>query len=597
MKKTFSRILAALLALAFISFAACSNKPEPSGGDTATPAPGANTAAPKTNAPSGEEPNTTPDQGSENAAPSADGRKLLFKSKEKPVAACENRFIVRNETGNLYALVDESGNYVLPLEYGAMSFEKAKRGWVVKAMNKGSYGVFDMDGNNIIPCEYSEIILDEYFDCCIVKDFADKCGAIGLDGKVIVEVDSYSCRFNRKYPVEIGESLYYYDKAGSFPTIISPDGSIKSNGSISAVCSDLVVLDKFIIYKDSKSLLLMAKNTENGETQSILDLESCGIDYIESGQLYSVEYSDVKSASPHIVIFFKCPRAGLLLDCSIKNGEPAICNLNQLLYRTDHPELPPDYVRSKTNGFYEGKRLIIERTDIHAIYVVDVNGERTRTINETYSDPDKCFVIEGAAILYRNGYYFAIDYDENPILSNAGYTEVERIQIGTDVFLGEVLAGSKDYDIRRRKNNEKLQGTGGVTFPICLEGLFLLTDPTGEKLLINDRAEEIIPLGKVTDAESAVMEVPSNERNGLEAKHEPNDILRVLHATDNTWGVYSAQKHGMIVDFIPFEDGSMGLYNCLMGNGGYVLESDDESTLFTVEDTGDGFEVCLFAQM
>lgn len=303
-------------------------------------------------------------------------------------------------------------------------------------------------------------------------------------------------------------------------------------------------------------------------------------------------YTDVKSAAPHMVLYINYLTEYLLLDCSIQNGEPVICNLTQLLYRSEHFS-SKDFIRSRTNNFDAGERMIIENNDI---YLVDINGERIRTINEAYSDYEKCFVIEGAAILYRNGYYFAIDFAENPILSNAGYTEVERIQIGTDILFTEYKLGSGQYHIKQLKSNEKLEGTENVRFPISQESLFILTDPTGEMLIINDRAEVIIPLGKVTDAESAVMEIPSNERNGLEAKIEPNDILRVLHTSDSTWGIYSAQKHGMLTDFIPFEDASMELYNCFMGNGGFVLGSDDGSRLFTVAEIGDGFEVCLFAE-
>lgn len=549
MKKIFA--FALTLILAINSLAACGKNEAADSGSTTT-APNANTAAPGEPAGSTPKPESTPEQGgeAETPAPAADGRRLLFKSAGKPVAACENRFIVRNETGNLYALVDESGSYIMPLEYGAMSFEKTKRGWVVKAMSKGSFGVFDMDGNNLIPCEYTEIGFNEYFDCCTVKDNRYWCGAVGLDGKVIVDMKYSSCEFNNSRLAGLYDGVVAISFSGETAYAISSSGDILDEWEVERELLDgksvvipqvtTVVWGEYLFYclRGGNGEVMM-KNLSTGEERELLSCPEQSGQKIHYTLTTTINngYSDAATGLEHIVLIVKGAHTWVQVDCAIAD-EFQVVPSQQYWFRI---------------GSFHGDRLPVY-TGPGKILIVDKTGERIKELNIPFSN---CTFLANSILIENNGYYSIVDYDGNAMLSESGYSG----------------ASNKGLD------------------------LYLLTDHNGKMALINGYAEEMIPMGKVADKDSCIVELGYLDPKEYVTKVQPRYSLRILHTADNTWGVYSADKHGMLMDFIPFEDGSMELYNCFAGNGGYVLESDDASRLFTVEDQGDGFALSLFAEL
>lgn len=62
----------------------------------------------------------------------------------------EGYFLVRNESGHLYGVVDSEGNYIFPCEYQEISFCETTEQSVLKVLSKGYYGIFDFDGRGNI---------------------------------------------------------------------------------------------------------------------------------------------------------------------------------------------------------------------------------------------------------------------------------------------------------------------------------------------------------------------------------------------------------------------------------------------------------------
>lgn len=487
----------------------------------------------------------------------------LFVCSEKPVAVSCDRFIVKNSNNN-YGLVDKDGNYLMPCEYGDMSFKKTKSGTVVMAMSKGSYGVFDINGNKMIDCSYSSIRFSEAFDCCIVKNYLEKLGVVSLDNHIIMPIEYDYARFNgdllNAVSKELFNSVLLGKEGWSNMALYSLSGQridYSENDMVQAA-----LLGRNIVYIYQKDGKAYTRNLDTGEEQFIwqcpLNLCTGKLAYTASrpySNFYEVQspYMDPITGVWHY-------RIGISADIEYTVGSTVYSSASYTLEVLASNNVIGCFeienmlgVKSNRAGrFYNSKLFFIR--NYSEIEVIDIVNSATELysiygLSNPYSDIEQCIFLYNSLVVYNNGYYSVINYEGDDLINANGFSNAER------VFDSELV---------------------------------LLTDNNGKTGLINGYSEEIISCGEQS---ISIIEPRSNDDYGIESSKNISQFYRVI-VCDGEWALYSGIEHKLVTDFASMEGLGSVLYNCFCHRDGYVIQNEELDELFMVNYTNDGY--CVF---
>lgn len=488
----------------------------------------------------------------------------LFICREKPVAVSCDRFIVKNSNNN-YGLVDNYGNYIMPCEYGDMSFKETKSGTVVMAMSKGSYGVFDINGNKMIDCSYSRISFSKAFDCCIVENYLGKKGVVALDNHIIMPLEYEYARFNGNVLSGVNKEMFnsvLLGKGWGGMDLYSLSGQQIEYSKNDEV--GVYILDRSYIYICGSDGKAYVRSFDTGEEKFVwqcpLNLSTgklASSDSFPYSNFYEIEppYRDpitgvwhyrlgISSNIPNIIGSTVYSTTFYTLEILLSNDDAKCFEIENTL----------GIKANRAGHFYNNKLFFIRNNS--EIEVLDASASGTDLysiygLNNPYSDIEQCIFLYNSLILYNNGYYSVIDYEGNDLINSNGFSNAEK------VFNSELV---------------------------------LLTDNNGNTGLINGFSEEIVPCGEHS---ISVIEPRSNDDYGIESSNNISQLYRVI-VRDGKWALYSGIEHKLVTDFVSMEGSDSAFYNCYTNKDGYVLQNEELSGLFMVANTDDGYSVSFF---
>ena len=511
----------------------------------------------------------------------------LFDSEYIPVACHDDRFIVRNDSGNLYGVVNEDGNSILPCEYEKISFENMKSQTVLKVMSKGSYGIFDLNGIEHIPCEYTDISVSTYTDFVIVKNFFEKMGLLDLQSNVVLPIEADVIRVSYDKGFVVAKNAdeekaavisvydcdmaltkeYSWDKDTIFDIVISNGGNLLcvNYGTTRNINIDYIAVEgpsimgdthiegKHLFYFNDQDLIVRNLDTQEEKqiwsypedtpvemssittTDSYIDpitgYESVDINFIASVQSKAEYYSLRITFGDTIDII------DLLKVLNLN------ANLNSIL------------ISGQSIGqFYGGEAIVFPQTGY--LYTINTKGEKIAEITNPYTDRYNSAILPYAVILNNNGYYSIINSKGETLLSDDGYSNIQKVNVN---------------------------------------GVYLVTNQQGEFGHISKFLEVLAPCGSIDSMESGI-EKPSYDKWNLEAKNDAEMDIYIIHNEDK-WALYDDHSCKLITDFMDIQDGENQQYQQVLGNNGYLLISEDRKTLYLVSCDDNTYSVYYYVNL
>ncbi len=515
---------------------------------------------------------TQSQQSNASTAPESNSTQSLFTTEYIPVASSQGYFIVRNQSGNLYGLVDSKGEFVLPCEFEKLSFYKAKSQTVLKVMSKGSYGVFDLNGEKLIPCEYTEIRFSPYYDSCIVKTFVNKYGLLDFNGNTILPIDFDVLQFG--YGKIIAAAKNANEQETACVAAYSSDGKLIKNfawdkGTILSIAvgngGNLLS-----VYYSSPSTSYTVIENLTVEGEAIWGDTRVVGDYIFYFQDGNLNVRDINTQQEILVWSF--PEGRNSRQSSITNDHIYVDPISNIEFvelsvvgvMDDAPHGERYYIRvilgeqidtisciGDVGNFYNGVAMVIPPSGY--LYTINSKGEKLKEIRTPYTN---CFLLRNAAVLNNQGFYSIIDFDGNMLLSEKGYSNVQKLNV---------------------------------------RGIYLVTDQNGQLGLINEYAEELVPCGGITSIETAIKR-PSNDAWKLESSLDAEDELYVIYK-DNKWAVYSDSKCQLLTDFTELAGEHSSQHECILGNSGYALINEEADTAYLISYDGSSYEVFSYLDL
>ena len=505
-----------------------------------------------------------------------------FTINEQPIASFKNNFIVRNDSGNLYGLINSSGEEILPCEFEKMEFAETKSKTIVIVQSKGSYGIYDLDGTELIPCQYTNINISAYEDLCIATAFTGECNVLNFSGEMILptgydiisfgygkiimagksasetdsgEIAAYDSNGNliKKFPSEDGQIIdlsamnggnlicVTYMKNGISYTdfdnclVVSGDTNIWSNTQVSG--------DYLYYFQDA---FLTARNIKTGDEYSIWkfpeDQDWTGFeighpsDNIDS--VTNISFVDF-SILGHVNGQKDKGRAlRVVLDDPISVVDFTALGINISLGSQD-----------EIGSFYDGIAMVFPADGY--LYTTDTSGQIVNQLKNPYTDRETSFLIDNAAILNNNGFYSIIDANGDTLLLEEGYSNIEKM----------------------------------------MGGFSVVTDQSGKIGLINNLTDEILSCGEIESIETGIKYV-SPKYWDLESKYSTDSELLIINK-EQSWAVYSLLTNSFVTDFIAINNSGLLQYDYALGNGGFFLIDDSREYVYVIADKGDSYKVYL----
>lgn len=505
----------------------------------------------------------------------------LFVTENIPVASCENRFIVRNDSGNLYGLLNREGEIIMPCKYEKIRFRQMKSQTVLEVMSKGSYGVFDLDGTELLPCEYTNIRFSSYADECIVRTFLEREGLLGLDGTTIlpIEFDKIAFGYGKVIAAgkganeqEIGKIIAYgtdgkvvkefpWDKGiadivvgngGDLFSINYLEGQNRINIEYLPIAGTAIwnesqiVRNNLFYFQDS---VLHIRDMHTLQEVSIWEFpEGQNINRSDIRSVYSNldPITGIKSFDLYVVGFTDNTPQGMGYNLRIVLGEQ-IDVINYEALDIKSIQYSP---RSENIGeFYNDVAIIVPQGGY--LYTINTKGEKLGEITKPYTD---CTLLKNAAVLNNQGFYSIVDSAGNTLLSEDGYSSVKAVNVS---------------------------------------GLYLVTDQDGKLGLINDYAEEIVPCGDIDTLESAIHK-PSMKEWALESSFDTDDEIYIIDC-DKGWTLYSSLNHRLLTEFKDSSNANITQYDCVSGNTGFILINEENDTTYLISFDGSSYSVYPYA--
>ncbi len=525
--------------------------------------------------------NNQSQQSNASTSPESNSTQSLFTTEYIPVASSQGYFIVRNQSGNLYGLVDSKGEFVLPCEFEKLSFYKSKSQTVLKVMSKGSYGVFDLNGVELIPCEYTEIRLSDYYDSCIVKTFVNKFGLLDFDGNTILPIEFDVLKFG--YGKIIAAAKNANEQEAACVAAYSPDGKLikdfawdkrhivdivigngenllSVNYSLGYLNLEYLTLNGKAIWGDTRVVgdHIFYFHDNNLNVRDIYTQQETFVWSFPEGQ--NSQQSIIRTAYSYVDPINNVESVDLFVVGVIDDDQGDGYHIrvtfgdriDTISYNADDFSIIFDW--DNTIGkFYNGVAMVFPQSGY--LYTINSKGGKLKEIRAPYTNREKSFLLRNAAVLNNNDFYSIIDFDGNMLLSEKGYSNVQ-----------------------------KLNG-----------GIYLVTDQNGQLGLINEYAEELVPCGGITSIETAI-KCPSNDAWKLESSLDAEDELYVIYK-DNKWAVYSDSKCQMLTDFTELAGEHSSQHECILGNSGYALINEEADTAYLISYDGSSYEVFSYLDL
>ena len=533
---------------------------------------------------------STQEQNPSTPVPTADdgATQPLFISEYIPVASSQGYFVVRNDSGNQYGLVDDKGNYILPCEYEEVSFAETKSQTMLKVMSRGSYGVFDLNGDERIPCEYTEVSLSPYTDYCYVKNFFDKMGLLDLDGNIIlpIEFDMLKVSYGKTFTAlknaegEIPAAITVYDSNAQLLKEILWDKEpvinidISNGGNLlcvyygtnfantdyiaiegSSVYGDTYVDGNRLYYFNGQDLIIRSLDTqEETVIWSFPDEKISKYSEIRTVKDYIDPVTNVESVDLYVFEVIPDTPVGEGYYLRITFGD----KIETICYPKDDDgntlNLGVYSYWDIASQFYDGVAIVFPESGY--LYTINTKGEKIAEITNPYTDHQRSTILPYAAMLNNNGYYSIINSDGEMQLSKDGYSNIQ---------------------------------------PVNVSGIYAVTNQEGELGLISKYLEELVPCGSIASIESAI-ERPSYDEWELEAKYDIKDELYIIHSS-NKWALYDAADCRLITDFVELQNEGLEQYQQILGNGGYALISESRECVYLVSFDGNFYNVYSYLNL
>lgn len=505
-----------------------------------------------------------------------------FMISEQPIAAFENKFIVRNESGNLYGLINDYGEEILPCEFEKMEFVETKSKTVVEVQSKGYYGVYDLDGTELIPCQYTAIDISAYEDLCITTTFTGECNVLNFSGEMILPTGYDIISFGYGKIIIAGKSasetdsgeIAAYDSNGTlikkFPLEMEQVIDISAMNGGNLIC--VTYMKDRMAYTDFNNCLVV-----NGDTNIWSNTQVAG-DYLYYFQDAFLIARNIKTGNESIIWKFPeeqdwigfeigYPSEGMdavtdvsFVDFSILghiNGQKDKGRTIRVVL--DNPISVVDFTalgvnpslgsQDEVGSFYNGIAMVFP--DDGYLYTIDTSGQIINKLKNAYTDRETSFLIDNAAILNNNGFYSIIDANGDTLLLEDGYSKIQEM----------------------------------------MGGFSVITDQNGQEGLINNLAEEILSCGEVESIETGVKYV-SPQTWDLASKYSTDSELLVINK-DQLWSLYSLLTDSFVTDFLPINNSGVLQYDYVSGNGGFFLIDDSKEYVYVIADKGDAYEVYL----
>lgn len=505
-----------------------------------------------------------------------------FTTNEQPVAAFDNSFIIRNKSGNLYGLIDRSGEEILPCEFEEMEYVKTKSQTVVKAQSKGSYGVYDLSGDELIPCQYTELSLSPYEDLCIATTFTGEHSVLSFSGETIIpagydvlgfgygkilmagrsfdetrpgEIAAYDSNGNliKSFPLEMEQvvdlsamnggdliRVTYMDKGMAYTNF---DSCLVVSGD-SNVWSNTQVAGEYLFYFRNGSLI--ARNIETGDESIAWEFPGqhdwigfeignpdkgtdavTGVSFVDFSILGHINGQKDEGRTLRVV-----------LDSSISTIDLSALGVNLSLGSRD-----------EVGSFYNGVAMVFPADGY--LYTIDTSGQVVNELKNPYTDRDTSYLIDNAAILNNNGFYSIIDANGNPVLSDDGYSDIQKMMGGCSV----------------------------------------VTDQDGNVGLINALGKELLSCGEVESIESGAKYVSTQEWE-LESAYSADSELLAINK-GQSWALYSLLTDDFVTDFFDVGTSNGLQYNYAYGDGGCFLIDESGRFIYAIINQNGTYKVQL----
>lgn len=517
--------------------------------------------------------------------------KSLFKTEYIPVASSQGYFIICNESRNLYGLVDNAGRFVLPCEYGKISFSEAKSQTVLKVESRGSYGVYDLSGRMLIPCEYTEIYLSPYSDSCIVKTFVNKYGVFDFNGKTILPIEYDVLRFGygkiyaaaknadgqtpstvAAYDLE-GKVVkeFAWDKGTVRDIVVGSGGNLLSVNFSSgngidveylpivgpATWGDTVSLGNHLLYFLGDELV--AKNMVTQEEVDIWKFpDSQNWNNFLIGGGYQTEIDPISKTEYVDLLVSKRVLGKRDLDaCSLRvtfSDPISVIDYDAIGLEKSYTLGGLFHSGDELGAFYDGLAMVLPSEGY--TYVVNSDGSKVYDITAPYTLRQDCFLLGNAAVLNNNGFYSIVGMNGEILLSKTGYSKVQKLNV---------------------------------------PGLYAVTDQNGMLGLINEYAEELVPCGGVESIQTSIFR-PDTDDWDLESSHYTRDELYTIH-NGGKWAVYSSKKHQLVTGFMELDGDGAIQHDCVLGKGGYALIDEERDNAYLISYENGSYQVSTLASL
>lgn len=503
-----------------------------------------------------------------------------FTTNEQPVATFDNSFIVRNKSGNLYGLIDNSGEEILPCEFEKMEYVNTKSQTVIKVQNKGSYGVYDLCGNELVPCQYTELSLSPYVDLCIATTFTGECNLLNFSGETIIptgydvisfgydkiimagkssnetdsgEIAAYDSNGTliKKFPMEMEQVISLSPMNGGNLILVTYmnkgvayadfDNCLVVSGNTNVWSNDKVVGEYLFYFEDGS---LIVRNFKTGDESTVwtfpeqqdwtgfeignLDVGTdavTGVSFVDFSVIGHVNGQKDKGRTLRVV-----------LDSPISVIDLSALGIDLSLLSKD-----------EVGSFYGGVAMVFPADGY--LYTIDTSGQVVNELKNPYTDRDTSYLIDNAAILNNNGFYSIIDADGKALLSDDGYSNIQKM----------------------------------------MGGFSVITDNSGNVGLINALGKELLSCGEVESIEGSAKYV-SVQGWELESTHSTDSKLLVIDR-GQSWALYSSLTNDFVTDFLDVSASDGVLYNCAHGSGGYFLIDESGKSIYAVVDKDGTYQV------
>lgn len=504
---------------------------------------------------------------------------LSVETPYQPVSSYKGYFVVRDESNSMYGVIDETGESVLPCEYGEIRFDEAESQTVLKVKSKGSYGVYDLQGQELIPCEYTEIEFTPYADLCIVETFTGQNDILNFRGESILP-ESYDIVEFAYGNVVAGKSATETEE-GSI-AVYQPDGTQIKNFTLEeesmldfmvgnggntiavnylvngmglldfnhclvvegeeAIWSNTLSVNNYLFFFTGDSLV--AKNVETQKETAVWSFPEEQVWSLFAIQKLS-EHTDPVTGVKFIDVYVSGVGdisevkyyLRIVLDKDVSVIDYVKAGINEQIVGGD-----------KLGQFYNGVAMVLPAEGY--LYTIGIDGNKIAELSNPYTDRDRSFLLGNAAVLNNNGYYTIVDAQGETILSDEGYSNIGALNVN---------------------------------------GLYVITDQNGKVGLIDQYAEEIVPCGGIESVETGV-ERASSESWELESSNAAEDELYILHNGD-MWAVYSALETKLITQFQKMDGEAATQYNCFLGNGGYPLIDEDGESVYLISHSSGTYQI------